>query len=63
MKMRSDSLAGLLEGDQVELGIELGELLSGCPAWRSVMPVRGVKKVGQAHFSILRRDEKACSSV
>ena len=25
--MRSDSVPGLLEGDQVELGIELGQLL------------------------------------
>ena len=46
-------LAGLLDGDEVELGIELGELLSGCPLEGLSYWVRGEKKVGQAHFSIL----------
>ena len=61
--MRSDSLAGPLDGDQVELGIELGQLLLNVSAGGRSCLVRAVKKVGQAHFSVLHTGQKSLQPV
>src|SRR5258705_8734040 len=56
----------LLDGDQVELGVELGKLLLDVvfEVWHAgFCLVRDEKKVGQAHFSLLHRDKKLRASI
>ena len=55
-------VAGLLDGDEIELGVELGQLLLDVVLGGRSCLVRGEKKVGQAHFWILL-GQKSLSSV